>query len=270
MEELTKRIEAFLFASGKGISEATLADYADASTKKIQSALAELQKHYEDLDSALTVTKREDVWKLTVRGKYTKEIEHIASETELPPAILKTLAVIAYKSPVMQADVVNMRGQQSYDHIKLLAKQQFITKEEKGRTFLLKITDKFYNYFDVEGDEEIREVFEKLRAMQPQQKLGELEVVDASDAQEIAPEQQKEQSEELGRLEVVDVEPRRKKSDEDVAIEKEFLESMDKRIEELSSRIQRHRLPEKQQESEQAEEETSSAFEKEEDEEDYL
>jgi segregation and condensation protein B len=271
MDELTRRIEALLFASGKGLRVKTICEYTDESEKTILKSLKSLQEHYNDLDSSLVITDREDVWKLTVRGKYTKDIEHIASETELPPALLKTLAVIAYKSPVMQADIVNMRGQQSYDHIKQLAKQKFITKEESGRTYLLKITDKFYNYFDVEGDEEIREIFENLRKMQPKDHLGDLEVVDATPQGE-ATQKAKPKEETVGNLEVVDVVPVRKQ--EDKALERKFLESMDQRIEELSGRVNEHELPKVQEREtpEKEQKELSSVFDEKEDEddEDYL
>jgi len=253
MDELQNKIEAILFASGKGVSEENLAKYCEEKPVKIKKALSSLAEEYQKRESSLIIVKRSEKWKLTVRGKYTQYIEKIVSETELPRTILKTLALIAYKSPVLQSDIVSMRGQSAYDHIKELVKEKLITKEENGRSFTLKITDKFYNYFDVEGDEEIRELFESLR--KKQQKITELEIINIAEEQEKI---DKEKSK-LGNLKIVDtnqnsnedekifeekIEPRRKeKTEEEKTEEANFLDNIDSRIGELSKRIETHELP---------------------------
>ena len=176
-KELENKIEAILFASGKGVRVIDLSKNCEESEKKILDALKRLQKEYSERDTSLQISTNEDRWKLTVKSKYVVHIEKLVSETELPQPVLKTLAVVAFKSPVLQSEIVDMRGQGAYDHIKQLVGEKFITKDESGRSYVLKITDKFYEYFDVEGDEEIREVFAKLKEQQIQ-KLGELEVID--------------------------------------------------------------------------------------------
>lgn len=239
MSELKKRLEAILFASGKGVSESDLVDYTDSKLKEVKKALEELQKEYDEKDSSLAITQTEDKWKLTVKGKYTLDVQKIVSETELPKPILKTLALVAYKSPVLQADIINMRGQGAYDHIKVLVKQKLITKDEEGRSYILKITDKFYNYFDVEGDEDIKEMFEKLRSAHDK-KLGELEIVNAK----IDEEKEKQQT--IDGLEVVDIEPKTAhRTPEEIQEEEDFLNRMEMNIGLASKRIEEHKLPEK-------------------------
>lgn len=258
MEELQNKIEAILFASGKGVSEENLATYCEEKPAKIKKALSNLAEKYQQKESSLIIVKHNEKWKLTVRGKYTPYIEKIVSETELPRTILKTLALVAYKSPVLQADIVNMRGQSAYDHIKELVKEKLVTKEESGRSFILKITDKFYNYFDVEGDEEIRDLFENLRKQQ--QKITELEIINIAEEQEMLDNKKTK----LGNLKVVNsdtnnndheeifeekIEPRRnEKTKEDKQKETNFLDDIDNRIGELSKRIETHELPKRTEE----------------------
>lgn len=237
MNEVRNQIEAILFASGKGVSADDIAIYCDIKTKEVNKQMELLREEFDGRDGSLQITHHDDKWKLTVRGKYLPYVEKIVSETELAPAILKTLAVVAYKSPVYQADVVSMRGQSAYEHIKELVKQKFITKEESGRTYTLKITDKFYEYFDVEGDEEIREVFEKLRAQREEN-----EKIQILDDKEQA--SKKEEQEHLGKLDVIEIEPRRKEYDENtIKEEQNFLTNIDKKIEELSKRVDSQELP---------------------------
>ena len=48
-----------------------------------------------------------------------------------------------------ESKVIKIRGNKAYDHIKLLKESELITAEKAGRTRLLKLTQKFYDYFDV-------------------------------------------------------------------------------------------------------------------------
>ena len=257
MEELQNKIEAILFASGKGVSEEELAKFCEEKPAKIKKAIAALAETYQTRESSLVIVSHNEKWKLTVRGKYTPYIEKIVSETELPRTVLKTLALIAYKSPVLQADIVNMRGQSAYDHIKELVKEKLVTKEESGRSFILKITDKFYNYFDVEGDEEIRDLFENLR--KKHQQITELEIINIAEEQE----KQEDNKAKLGNLKVVDsnsnkdheeifdeeITPRRnEKTEEEKQEEESFLTDIDSRIGELSKRIETHQIPKREEE----------------------
>lgn len=247
-KELKNKIEAILYASGKGVGLEDLCIYCDTKPKQVEKALHELQKEFEERGGSLVFSEVNSRWKLTVSGKYTTDIQKIVSETELPNPILKTLAVVAYKSPVLQSDIVSMRGQTAYEHIKELVKQKFITKEEKGRSYILKITDKFYNYFDVEGDDEIREVFAKLREQQEQ--LAGLEIVDSAilaDGEQATDATAEGKQQKLGQMDVVDIDeatPRtRQRSEEEKKEEEEFLARMEKSIGTASKKISSHEIP---------------------------
>lgn len=240
MSELKNKIEAILFASGKGVSEQDLANYCESTPRKVLNQLKNLQEEFLKRDGSLIISKNQDKWKLTVRSKYVEDIQHIASETELSGPVLKTLAVIAFKSPVLQAEIINIRGQSAYEHIKRLFKDKLITKEEEGRSYILKITDKFYNYFDVKGDEEIREVFESLRKQQ--QKITELEIIEVAKRQE---EQEKKAEQELlGNLTIIPIESRTKeRTEEDKKEEETFLSNIDDRLNSLGKRVEEQELP---------------------------
>ncbi len=238
MSELKNIIEAILYASGKGLTEDEIVKYSESTIGKVRNRLKKLQEEYQIKDSSLTISKHQNKWKLTVRAKYSDYIKQLASETEFSGTILKTLAVIAYKSPVLQSDIINMRGQGAYDHIKRLVKEKFITKQEEGRSYILKITDKFYNYFDVEGDEEIREIFETLRK---QQQKEEIAVIKLS---EEAEKKKQESQTEMGNLEVVDIQPQRKeKTEEDKKAEEDFLKNIDAQLAQVSENVSKEELP---------------------------
>jgi segregation and condensation protein B len=248
-KELENQIEAILFASGKGVAISEIAKIVNESDKKILVALKNLEKEYSSRDTSLQISTKEDKWKLTVKSRYVEHIEKLVSETELPQPILKTLAIVAFKSPVLQSEIIDIRGQGAYDHINILTKEKLITKDPEGRSFVLKITDKFYQYFDVEGDEEIRDVFEKLRTEQIK-KLGELEIVDVEPEiikMNSAENSNVENVEGLSGLEIVETDGTetnhdefKKQKNEEKEIQKTFLADIDSQIDQISKRLTEH------------------------------
>lgn len=119
-----------------------------------------LVKEYEQGDHSLKIEKKEQGWKLTVKDEYLPLISNIVSSKELDSSMMQTLAVIAWKFPVVQSEIIKLRGTGAYDHLKQLEEQGFISKEKSGRTFKVKLTQKFFEYFDLPS-QEAKEAFLK-------------------------------------------------------------------------------------------------------------
>ncbi|MEM3373717.1 MAG: SMC-Scp complex subunit ScpB [Candidatus Woesearchaeota archaeon] len=156
-------IEALLFASGRYMSIETLMNLTKAENKEIIiEIINQLKGEYDSRESPLMIVEEKDGFKLTVREQYLPLVRKIVSETELPKTILETLAVIAWKNPAKQSEIIQIRHNKAYDHIEELEELGFIKKEKKGRSFILKLTDKFYDYFDIDGVKDIKDVFKRV------------------------------------------------------------------------------------------------------------
>ena len=92
-------------------------------------------------------------WKLTVRERHLSLVKNLAIDTELNKSVTETLAMIAFKYPVMQSDIIKIRSNKAYEHIKELEEMQFLDKVRKGRTYQIKLTKKFFEYFDLPEDD---------------------------------------------------------------------------------------------------------------------
>lgn len=165
--ELKNKIEALLFASGKFMSDENLGLIIGEEIKNIRKQLKELKKDYSERNHSLIITQEGNTWKINVREAYLDLVRKIVADTELPKSVLETLAVIAWKNPILQADVVKTRGNKSYEHIAQLEEMGFVTKEPEGRSFKLKVTEKFFEYFDVEGDKSLKEIFKDIKKPEP-------------------------------------------------------------------------------------------------------
>ena len=176
-KDYKNQIEALLFASGKLMSIDILLNLTGASGKQVLlNNITRLKQEYEERQSPMMIVEEKDGWKLTVRETYLPLVRKIISETELPKTILETLAIIAWKSPVLQSDVVNIRHNKAYEHVSELIDLGFIRKEQKGRSYMINLTEKFYEYFDVDGSKNIRDVFNKVVGAPPQTKVEDFEV----------------------------------------------------------------------------------------------
>lgn len=176
------KIEALLFANGKYMDESILAELCGIDKRRVKKILEQLREYYANKDSALAIFQEENSWKINVREKYLSLVRKIIADTELSRSVMETLAVIAWKTPIFQAEVVRIRGNKCYDHIEELENSGFITKEKKGRSYVIKTTDKFFTYFEIDHGN-LKSVFESVKVpiMGEQKTLEEVKISDTSD-----------------------------------------------------------------------------------------
>lgn len=162
--ELRNKLEALLFASGRKMDLDELSRLTKTKDRTIiKDKLIELKKEYEARESPVIVVEEGEFWKLTTHEKFIQLVRQINSHTELSKTIMETLAVIAWKQPMLQCDVINIRTNKAYDHIKELMEMGFVVKERYGRTYLLKLTQKFFEYFDVRNDDSLKALFREIK-----------------------------------------------------------------------------------------------------------
>ncbi len=176
-EEAAKQVEAVLFSSGRWMTENELSRLCRLKEKSVKEALVFLSKKYENSDTALElINDKNKGWKLTVRQKYSETVRKVVPQTELNKSIIETLAVIAWKAPVLQSEVIKIRTNKAYDDIKTLEEEGFITKEKSGRTYLIRLSKKFFSYFEIENRENLNRIIKDIEEKQKNKK-NEVEVV---------------------------------------------------------------------------------------------
>ncbi len=167
------KVEAVLFTTGRLMSVEELSRILNHPKEVIQKALDELEKEYSSRESALSLQKQEDKYKLNVKKEYGSLTNRLLSSREFDSPTTKTLAVIAYKNPVTQSEIIKVRGNKAYEHIKSLVESNLVTSEKQGRTRLLKLTQHFYDYFDI-AEKELKQKFEPIKKQEnvPQQNIN--------------------------------------------------------------------------------------------------
>jgi seryl-tRNA synthetase len=151
---------------------------------------------------------------------------------------METLAVIAWKYPVLQADVVKIRHNKAYDHLRQLEELGFIMRVKFGRTNKLTLTQKFFEYFDLPTKEQAKEVFKNIVPEKIKEKVENTEK--EIDVAERKLEERKKKKKELEEKQKAKAEEKQTASEATTEIKeelKEIQEKEDKEINEIEKDI---------------------------------
>lgn len=148
---LVTTIEAILYLKAQPLTLSAIAECAGCDRPAAEAALIELMSDYAQRHSALEVVEAADGYSLQLREVFQDLIQTLVP-ADLGVGALRTLAVIALKGPIAQADLVNLRGSGVYQQVQELAERGFVCKQRqpKGRSYWLRVTSQFYQYFQVD------------------------------------------------------------------------------------------------------------------------
>ena len=112
---LAAQIEAILYLKGRPIGLNELSDLARAEPQGVQQALLALSASYAQRDTALEIVEQNGRFGLQLRPALADLVQNMLP-VNLSTATLRTLATIALKKRILQADLVDLRGSGAYDH----------------------------------------------------------------------------------------------------------------------------------------------------------
>ena len=153
MDEIKGQIEAILHCRPKGLTLEELSSHSGISSKGLlKKLLFELQEDYSKRVSGLKILNQDSVWRMAVKDEHIETVQDVA-KPEISKAVLETLAYIAHKKSIRQADVVRIRSNKAYGHIKELVQNGFLESKKDGASKKLCPTRKFYEYFKLTEDQ---------------------------------------------------------------------------------------------------------------------
>lgn len=147
-------LEAALYVAGRPLDLNEMCQVIGSRSKKKAQKYAEtLRQEYNTRSTALEILALKDErYVLQVKAEFTPLIKKLVNRPLLSSGPLKTLSYIAYRQPISQKRVIDVRGQHAYGHIKMLKDIGLIVSERSGRTMALKTTDYFADYFGLTQD----------------------------------------------------------------------------------------------------------------------
>jgi segregation and condensation protein B len=159
-------IEAALYIAGRPLDLNELCQtIGSRSKKKAKKYCDTLMAEYAVRQTSLEILALKDErYVLQVKAEFTPLIKKLVNRPLLSSGPLKTLSYIAFRQPISQKRVIDVRGQHAYGHVKLLKDMGLIAAERSGRSLALKTTSYFADYFGLTQDpslmkRELRKIF---------------------------------------------------------------------------------------------------------------
>jgi segregation and condensation protein B len=158
MDDLKNIIESLLFVAEEPLTIEQIKQVLSLpDTKLIRQTLNELMGDYEDRQGAFGLHEVAGGYQFRSRPEYVPWIKRLLQPkpSRLSKAALETLAIIAYKQPMIRSDVEHLRGVDCGGVLRMLLERKLIRvlgrKEIPGRPLIYATTKQFLQVFDLKN-----------------------------------------------------------------------------------------------------------------------
>jgi segregation and condensation protein B len=201
--ELAAVLEALLFVSPEPVSASRLATaVGNASKTEVELALARLEEDLGKEGRGIQLVKLAGGYRLVTKAEYApwlKRLDKAKAAQKLSRSALESLAIIAYKQPLVRAEIEEIRGVETSGVLRTLLERKLVRivgrKEVPGRPIMYGTTKFFLEHFGLEDLtqlpplREFKELGEAEQALLPMEQQGSAEQELATwDPQGIIPE----------------------------------------------------------------------------------
>lgn len=149
------RLETVLFLAREPLSSRKLSQLADlADGTEARTLVKTLNQRYDQAGRAFRVEQVAGGYQLLTRQQFAswlRRLDHTPAEIRLSAPALETLAVVAYRQPVLRADIEAIRGVACGEILRQLMERDLVRisgrSEELGRPYLYSTTKRFLMVF---------------------------------------------------------------------------------------------------------------------------
>lgn len=187
MEDIKNIIESFLFVAEEPLTiDRIKSILKQAERNEIQNALIELSEEYEARKGGFLLREVAGGYQIRTRPEYREWIKLLIQpkSLRLSKAALETLAIIAYKQPVIRSDIEYIRGVDCGGILRMLLERKLIRvlgrKEIPGRPLIYATTKQFLEIFDLKDLKDLPtlEEIEALESESPENSTRETSMIE--------------------------------------------------------------------------------------------
>jgi len=153
-KEKKSLLEAILFLSGEPVVLSSLKDVFEVPETELKKSMDELVADYREKNGGLLIAEIANGYQMITNPAYSlwlKKFNTSSTATKLSLPALETLAIIAYRQPIIKAEIEQFRSVNSDGVVKTLLDRRLIKimgrKEAPGRPLLYGTTKEFLQYF---------------------------------------------------------------------------------------------------------------------------
>jgi len=167
MPELTRRLEALLFIAPRPIAVAELSAACESAEGEVRGALTAMAAEYAEGHHGMVLAEVAGGYAFRVARECETTVERLVGAhrpDDLSPALLETLAVVAYLQPTTRSEVARVRGVSSEWALSSLVERGLV--EERGRAetagtpILYGTSDRFLTLFGLRSPADLPDISE--------------------------------------------------------------------------------------------------------------
>lgn len=150
-----RRVEAVLFMARKPLHSRKISQLADLEDgTQARTLITELNQHYDQQQRAFHVKRVAGGYQMRTRPQFAdwiRRLEHVPRHQRISTPALETLTVVAYRQPIIKADIEAIRGVSCGEMLRQLLEKGLIKiagrSEQLGRPFLYATSREFLAEF---------------------------------------------------------------------------------------------------------------------------
>ena len=162
-DEKLARLEAVLFLAKEPLHSRKLSKFANlADGTEALTLVSRLNDLYDHSARAFRIENVAGGWQLRTRpqfGTWLRRLKHVPREIRLSAPAMETLAVVAYRQPVVRVDIEQVRGVGCGEILRQLMERDLVRvsgrSEELGRPYFYSTTNHFLQVFGLQDLEEL-------------------------------------------------------------------------------------------------------------------
>jgi segregation and condensation protein B len=154
-------VEALLFAHGDLVAVGRLKEVTGFDENEIRDALDTLQMKYQHEEAGIELVRIGQKFQFRTKALYGRYIRALndSKPKKLSKQALETLAIVAYRQPLVKSDIDKIRGVDASPVLKTLLEKQLIKivghQATVGQPALYGTTDEFLNLFGMTAISEL-------------------------------------------------------------------------------------------------------------------
>ncbi len=165
MREDRKLLEAALYAADHPLTIQELREtlglksetYVKRLIEEVRESLRRRQSPFELRETG------GEAYSIRLKREISERLGRLVPKLKISRGALKTLAFIAYKQNITLAQLAEVRGSRTYEHVRQLIAAGFVEAKRFGKTRALRTSPKFASYFGFEDDIDL--ISEKLEEL---------------------------------------------------------------------------------------------------------
>lgn len=150
-----QRVEAVLFLARKPLNTRKISQLADLEDgTQARTLIRELNQAYDQRQRAFHIKRVAGGFQMRTRPQFAdwiRRLDHTPSPSRLSAPALETLTVIAYRQPIIKADIESIRGVSCGEMLRQLLEKNLVKiagrSENLGRPFLYATSQEFLTQF---------------------------------------------------------------------------------------------------------------------------